>query len=135
MMDSAAFYDGLRFNERGLIPAIVQDNSTGRVLMHVFMNREALELCLTTGTVHYYRLEMRKVWQKGESSGHRQRLRALRLNCRGDGLLLSVEPMGGACEEGYESCYHRQWRDGRWIVADEKVFDPELVYPEFTLAH
>ena len=135
MTDLVTFFEALRFNERGLIPAIVQDNETGGGLMHVYLSREALERCLETGLVHYHSLAMRKVWQKGESSGHRQRIRSIRLNCEGNGLLLSVEPLGGACEEGYQSCFYREWRDGNWIAGDEKVFDPELVYPEFAFSH
>lgn len=135
MSDPFPFFEALRFNERGLIPAVVQEHETGRVLMHVYLSRDALERCLETDLVHYYSLSMRKVWQKGESSGHRQRICSLRLNCEGNTLLLSVVPLGGACEEGYQSCFYRQWRDGDWTPADEKVFDPELVYPEFVFSH
>jgi phosphoribosyl-AMP cyclohydrolase len=101
------FFEGLRFNERGLIPAVVQEESSGQVLMHVYMNREALERSLEAGIVHYYSERMRKVWQKGEASGHRQRIRSIRLNCDSTGLLIKVEVLGGACEEGYHSCYIR----------------------------
>jgi phosphoribosyl-AMP cyclohydrolase len=135
MSEPVTFFEALRFDGRGLIPAIIRDDQGGNVLMHVYLNREALERCLDTGVVHYYSLKMRKVWQKGESSGHRQLIRSIRLNCEGNGLLLSVQPLGGACEEGYQSCFFREWRDGNWVAGDEKVFDPELVYPEFTMSH
>ncbi len=135
MKEVEAFFEPLRFDRRGLIPAVVQDAATGGVLMHVFMDRDALERCLETGYVHYYSLAMRKVWQKGESSTHRRRIRSIRLGCGGDGLLLAVEPLGGACEEGYQSCFYREWRASGWAVAEEKVFDPELVYPEFAFSH
>jgi len=78
---------------------------------------------------------MRKVWQKGDSSEHRRRIKSIRLDCRGSGLLLAVEPMGGACKEGYESCFYREWREGKWVTAEEKVFDPEPVYPEYAFSH
>lgn len=135
MADFIAFFESLRFDARGLIPAIVRDEATKDVLMHVYMNREGIERCLETGLVHYYSLKMRKVCQKGESSGHRQKICSIRLNCEGSGLLLSVEPLGGACENGYRSCFYRQWLDGAWVVSDEKVFDPEMVYPEFIFSH
>jgi len=133
--DTSPFFEALRFNERGLIPAVIQDADSGRVLMQVYMNHEALDRCLESSQVHYFSLKMRKVWQKGESSGHRQKIRSIRLNCEGDGLLLTVEALGGACEEGYQSCFYREWQDGKWSAAEEKVFDPELVYPEFTFSH
>lgn len=129
------FFKALRFDERGLIPAVIQEDGSGQVLMHVYMNREALERSLETGVVHYYSERMRKVWQKGEASGHRQRIRSIRLSCDSAGLLIKVEALGGACEEGYHSCFYRHWEDGEWTVAEEKVFDPELVYPEFAFSH
>lgn len=135
MCNSLSFFTGLRFNEQGLVAAISQEAATGHVLFQVFVNREALAACLETGWLHYYHQGMRKVWKKGESSGHRQRIRSIRLACDGGSVLFLVEPLGGACEEGYQSCFYREWQGAEWIVTDSKVFDPELVYPEFTMAH
>jgi phosphoribosyl-AMP cyclohydrolase len=130
-----AFFEQIRFDARGLVPAVVQDVASGGVLLCVLLNHEALERSLETGLVHYYSSKMRKVWQKGEASGHRQRIKAMRVSCQGDALLIQVEPLGGACEQGYNTCFFRQWGEGRWDVAEERSFDPELVYPEYAFSH
>jgi phosphoribosyl-ATP pyrophosphohydrolase/phosphoribosyl-AMP cyclohydrolase len=101
----------LQFNEQGLIPAVVQDASTGRVLMLAYMNREALERTLATGLVHYWSRSRAKLWQKGESSGHRQHLRDLRYDCDADALLVSVEQEGVACHTGEPSCFFQRFAE------------------------
>jgi phosphoribosyl-AMP cyclohydrolase len=118
-----------------LIPAIIQDEASGAVLMLVDLNQEALELISATGRVHYYDPRKRKVVAKGEASGYFQKVVEMRLNCRGDQLLLKVEPAGGACELGYQSCFFRRFTPQGWETADPRVFDPEEVYPEIAFSH
>ena len=103
-----ADYSVLRFNEQGLIPAIVQDVATGQVLMLAYMNREALEQTLATGLVHYWSRSRAKLWQKGETSGHIQHLRDLRYDCDADTLLVIVEQEGVACHTGEPSCFFQR---------------------------
>jgi phosphoribosyl-AMP cyclohydrolase len=113
----------------GLLPAIAQDAKTGEVLMLAYMNAESYAETLATGNAVYYSRSRRKLWRKGEESGHVQRVRAVLVDCDRDTILLKVEQLGGAaCHEGYKSCFFRQVTpDGLQVVA-EKVFDPEAVY-------
>jgi phosphoribosyl-ATP pyrophosphohydrolase/phosphoribosyl-AMP cyclohydrolase len=104
-----ADYSVLRFNEQGLIPAIVQDVATGRVLMLAYMNREALERTLATRLVHYWSRSRAQLWQKGETSGHIQHLRDLRYDCDADTLLVIVEQEGVACHTGEPSCFFQRF--------------------------
>ncbi len=106
-----ADYSVLRFNEQGLIPAIVQDVATGRVLMLAYMNREALERTLATGLVHYWSRSRVQLWQKGETSGHIQHLRDLRYDCDADTLLVIVEQEGAACHTGEPSCFFQRFAE------------------------
>jgi phosphoribosyl-ATP pyrophosphohydrolase/phosphoribosyl-AMP cyclohydrolase len=99
---------GLRFNEQGLIPAIVQDVASGRVLMLAYMNRQALERTLDTGLVHYWSRSRAQLWQKGETSGHLQHLRDLRYDCDADTLLVMVDQEGVACHTGAPSCFFQR---------------------------
>jgi phosphoribosyl-AMP cyclohydrolase / phosphoribosyl-ATP pyrophosphohydrolase len=103
-----ADYSVLRFNEQGLIPAIVQDVATGRVLMLAYMNREALERTLATGLVHYWSRSRAQLWQKGETSGHIQHLCDLHYDCDADTLLVIVEQEGAACHTGEPSCFFQR---------------------------
>jgi phosphoribosyl-AMP cyclohydrolase len=127
--------DWLPLKEGELLAAVVQEADSGAVLMLVELNREALERISATGRVHYYHRERRKVVAKGEASGHFQEVAEVRLNCRGDQLLLKVRPAGGACELGYQSCFFRRLTAGGWEAADPRVFDPEEVYPEIAFSH
>ena len=104
-----ADYSVLRFNEQGLIPAIVQDVATGRVLMLAYMNREALERTLATRLVHYWSRSRAQLWQNGETSGHIQHLRDLRYDCDADTLLVIVEQEGAACHTGEPSCFFQRF--------------------------
>jgi phosphoribosyl-AMP cyclohydrolase / phosphoribosyl-ATP pyrophosphohydrolase len=106
-----ADYSVLRFNEHGLIPAIVQDVATGRVLMLAYMNREALERTLSTRLVHYWSRSRAQLWQKGETSGHIQHLRDLRYDCDADTLLVIVEQEGAACHTGEPSCFFQRFAE------------------------
>jgi phosphoribosyl-AMP cyclohydrolase len=98
----------VKFDERGLVPAIAQDAANGEVLMLAYMNAASLELTLSTGFCHYYSRSRRKLWKKGESSGHFQRLQEIRYDCDADTLLLKVEQVGPACHTGRRSCFFRQ---------------------------
>ena len=118
-----------------LIPGIIQDATSGMVLMLVDLNQEALEHISATGRVHYYHPGRRKVVAKGEASGHFQDVVEMRLSCRGDQLILKVRPAGGACELGYQSCFFRKFSPDGWEIADPKAFDPEEVYPEIAFSH
>lgn len=102
-----SFYEKLKFNADGLIPAIIQEQSTGRVLMMAWMNRTSLEATLQTGKTHFWSRSRRKFWMKGESSGHTQQVKEVAFDCDGDTLLIHVEQVGAACHEGYQSCFFR----------------------------
>lgn len=123
----------LRFDEHGLIPAIVQDSRSGEVLMVAYMNRQALERTLETGFTWFFSRSRQRLWQKGESSGHVQRVLDIGPDCDGDALLIRVEQTGpGACHEGYRSCFHRQVAvsatGGSHATQSEPTFDPAVVY-------
>jgi len=121
-------WEQLRFDDRGLIPAIAQDVRDGRVLMLAYMNREALQRTLETGLVHYFSRSRGRIWLKGEQSGHLQRLRELQVDCDGDALLLRVDQEVAACHLGYRSCFHRTLQDERLVVREERLFDPQVTY-------
>ncbi|GFK92882.1 Phosphoribosyl-AMP cyclohydrolase [Fundidesulfovibrio magnetotacticus] len=114
----------------GLVPVIAQDAASGEVLMLAYMNRQAWEETLRTGEVHYWSRSRGKLWHKGGTSGHVQRLKSLRLDCDRDAVVALVEQVGGAaCHTGYRSCFYREiGRDGADAECSPKVFDPEKVY-------
>lgn len=122
--------DILDFDKQsGLITAVVQDSKTGRVLMVGYMNREALDKTLATGHVTFFSRSRRKLWTKGESSGHYLLLKSLSTDCDGDALLVQAEPLGpGVCHNGYESCFYRTWRGDSWQESETRVYDPDAVY-------
>lgn len=101
----------LRFDERGLIPAIVQHAHTGQVLMLAYMNAEALQRTLETGEAHFWSRSRRALWHKGATSGNIQKVVEIRVDCDGDALLLRVEPAGPACHTGHSSCFFRTYPD------------------------
>ena len=121
--------DGLAFGADGLLPAIVQDDESGDVLMLAYMNEEAYNETLATGRAVYFSRSRQKLWRKGEESGNVQKVLGIYLDCDRDTLLLKVEQIGGAaCHEGYKSCFFRQVTpDGLKIIAD-RVFNPADVY-------
>ncbi|MCC7235227.1 MAG: phosphoribosyl-AMP cyclohydrolase [Bryobacterales bacterium] len=113
----------------GLVTAVIQDDATGRVLMVGFMNDEAWRLTRETGFVTFYSRSRRKLWLKGESSGHRLAVKAVRTDCDRDAVLLSVEALGpGVCHEGYESCFFRALDGDGWKTVDARAYDPNAVY-------
>lgn len=113
----------------GLLPAIAQDAITGQVLMLAFMNRDAWEQTLATGLAVYYSRSRKRLWKKGEESGHIQHVREIYVDCDADTILLKVEQVGGAaCHEGYASCFFRKWAGDDFAVVAERVFDPAQAY-------
>ena len=115
----------------GLVPAVVQDAESGEVLMLGYMNAESLARTLETGRACFFSRSRGKLWTKGETSGHVQKVREVRLDCDGDTLLVRVEQVGGAaCHEGYRSCFFRRLTPAGTEVVEERVFDPKEVYGE-----
>jgi len=119
-----------RFNADGLLPAIVRGAEDGRVLMLAWMNAEAVRQTLNTGLMHYWSRSRKKLWLKGETSGHTQRVVRWFVDCDRDVLLFDVEQTGGACHTGHYSCFFQELDfEGKPLpVSDPMVFDPELVY-------
>jgi phosphoribosyl-AMP cyclohydrolase / phosphoribosyl-ATP pyrophosphohydrolase len=97
----------IRFDDRGLVPCVMQDSRSGEVLTFAYMNREALELTLETGEMHLYSRSRKEIWHKGASSGNIQRVQQLRYDCDGDAIVALVEPAGPACHTGERSCFYR----------------------------
>lgn len=126
--NAPAWIETLRWNDDGLIPAVVQDSTTGAVLMLAWMNREALDRSLATGQTHFYSRSRQALWHKGATSGHVQEILELRVDCDADVLLVRVRQHGGACHEGYASCFFRKLDGDRLIVDADRRFDPASVY-------
>jgi len=123
------FSDALKWNEEGLIPAIVQDAENGAVLMMAWMDEPALRETLATGQTHFYSRSRRSDWHKGATSGHVQHVESIWLDCDGDVILIKARQVGGACHEGYRSCFFRRVGDGGHLeFAAEPVFDAGAVY-------
>jgi phosphoribosyl-AMP cyclohydrolase len=113
----------------GLIPAIVQDYKTGEVLMLAYMNQDAWEATVSTGNATYYSRSRQKLWVKGETSGHRQQVKEIRIDCDDDTILLKIEQIGeAACHTGHRSCFHKKLENGSMTVVGQPVFDPKEVY-------
>ncbi|MAT72468.1 MAG: phosphoribosyl-AMP cyclohydrolase [Planctomycetaceae bacterium] len=112
-----------------LLPAIAQDAESGAVLMVAYMNQAAWEATLATGEATYFSRSRGRLWKKGETSGHVQKVREAYVDCDGDAILLEVEQLGGAaCHEGYQSCFFRRRAGDDWEIVGERVFDPSQVY-------
>jgi phosphoribosyl-AMP cyclohydrolase len=124
------FYDQLKFDANGLIPAIIQDQKTGRVLMMAWMNRASLEKTLETGKTHFWSRSRQRFWMKGESSGHTQAVKDVSFDCDGDTLLIQVEQTGSACHEGYRSCFFRSVQaTGHEVkITEPRLEDPATIY-------
>ena len=117
------------WDKDGLVPVITQDFSTGRVLTLAWMNREALTLTADKGEAVYWSRSRRKLWRKGEESGHTQKIREIRIDCDSDAILLRVDQAGGiACHTGRESCFFRKLESGRWVATDPVLKDPAAIY-------
>jgi len=113
----------------GLVTAVIQDHGTGRVLMVGYMNEEAFRKTVETGFATFYSRSRRKLWLKGETSGHRLIVKEISTDCDQDALLIRVEAQGpGVCHDGYQSCFYRRLIDGEWQVSEERAYDPKSVY-------
>jgi phosphoribosyl-AMP cyclohydrolase len=113
----------------GLLPAVIQDAASGRVLMVGFMNEEALRRTVETGFATFYSRSRQKLWMKGESSGHRLAVKEISTDCDQDAVLVRVEALGpGVCHNGYRSCFYRRLEDGRWVESEARSYDPGSVY-------
>lgn len=120
--------DQLKFDENGLVAAITRDAESGEVLMLAWMNADAVAKMVETGKVHYWSRSRRALWMKGESSGHVQTVRSIRLDCDGDALLIDVEQEGAACHTGHRSCFHTVWEGEGARVEGEKAVDALAAY-------
>jgi phosphoribosyl-AMP cyclohydrolase len=113
----------------GLIPVIIQDASTNEVLMLGYMNREAWQGTLKRKKASFWSRSRKKLWVKGETSGHFQEIKEIYLDCDTDTLLLKVNQIGGAaCHKGFRSCFHYRYEEGKWKIFGERIFDPKEVY-------
>lgn len=133
MTNEIAWIDSVVFDANGLIPTIAQDAGNGQILMVAWMNRDALLETAATGHAVYWSRSRKKLWRKGEESGHQQLVQDIRLDCDGDVVLLKVEQKGGiACHTGRASCFYRrlegQDANAQWQVTDPVLKDPELIY-------
>jgi phosphoribosyl-AMP cyclohydrolase len=129
MSTSIRWLDDIRWNADGLTPVVVQDYADGRVLMVAWMNRDALARTVDGGQAVYWSRSRQCLWRKGESSGHIQMVKELRLDCDGDALLLKVEQQGGiACHTGRASCFFYRLQNGEWSAVDPVLKDPSAIY-------
>ncbi|HFQ13879.1 MAG TPA: phosphoribosyl-AMP cyclohydrolase [Gammaproteobacteria bacterium] len=121
--------DEIKWNADGLVPAIAQDAETGTVLMLAWMNRESLALTVQEGRAIYWSRSRKRLWRKGEESGHVQVLKDIRLDCDSDVLLLKVEQKGGiACHTGRRDCFYKQLQDDRWVAVEPVLRNPDEIY-------
>lgn len=118
----------VKYNSHGLVPVIAQDHKTGEVLMMAYMNEEAVEKTIETGKMHYFSRSRQKLWLKGETSGHFQNVKSIRIDCDNDSLLAMVEQVEAACHTGHYSCFYRELQEGGLNEFSKKVFDETLVY-------
>jgi phosphoribosyl-AMP cyclohydrolase len=124
-----SWLDEVPWDEHGLIAAIAQDGSSDRILTLAWMNRDALQKTVESGEAVYWSRSRKKLWRKGEESGHVQKVLEVRLDCDADAVLLRVEQAGGiACHTGRESCFFRKLEDGRWVTTDPVLKDPSAIY-------
>lgn len=126
---SQAWLDQIAWTEDGLVPVIAQEASTGDILMFAWMNRDALEKTTQIGEAVYWSRSRGKLWHKGESSGHTQKVLDVRLDCDNDVILIKVEQQGGvACHTGRHSCFYKQWKDGQWQTVEPVIKNPNEIY-------
>jgi phosphoribosyl-AMP cyclohydrolase len=119
----------VNWSDDGLVPAIAQDATSGRVLMVAWMNREALKRTMETGEAIYWSRSRKKLWHKGEESGHIQKVKEIRIDCDSDVVLLQVEQQGGiACHTGRASCFFSKLEQGKWVETDAVLKSPDEIY-------
>lgn len=123
--------DEIRFDDSGLVPAIVQDAGSGKILMMAWMNRESLQLTAEKKEAVYWSRSRKKLWHKGEESGHTQKVVSIFFDCDEDVILLKVEQRGGiACHTGRESCFYRQLQGEQWVEVESVIKDPKDIYTQ-----
>ena len=123
------FFEKLKYNDDGLIPAIIQEEGTGRVIMMAWMNESSLKTTIEKGKTHFWSRSRQKYWMKGESSGHTQQVKSIAFDCDGDTLLIQVSQVGAACHEGYQSCFFRTINDaGEFDVSENRLVNPNEIY-------
>jgi len=122
--------EDLKYDENGLIPAIIQDVENNEVLMMAYMDKTAFELTLKTGRAHYWSRSRKKYWMKGESSGHTQEVKEIYFDCDKDTLLIKIKQNVAACHNGYRSCFYRKMdaKTGEVAIICKKIFDEKKVY-------
>jgi phosphoribosyl-AMP cyclohydrolase len=124
-----SWLDEVPWNGEGLIAVVAQDSKTSRVLTVAWMNRDALKETVEKQQAVYWSRSRKRLWRKGEESGHVQKVREVRIDCDSDAILLKVEQVGGvACHTGRESCFYRKLENGRWVTIDPVLKDPSLIY-------
>jgi phosphoribosyl-AMP cyclohydrolase len=124
-----SFLDEVPWNGDGLVAVVAQDASSGKVLTVAWMNRDALKETAESKRAVYWSRSRKKLWRKGEESGHVQKVVEVRLDCDADAILLKVEQVGGiACHTGRESCFFRKLENGEWVTVDPVLKDPKLIY-------
>lgn len=126
---STQWLDDIKWTDDGLVPVIAQDAASGKVMMLAWMNRESLQLSVQEGRAIYWSRSRKKLWRKGEESGHVQHIRDIRLDCDNDVILLAIEQVGGiACHTGRERCFYKQLQDGQWVEVEPIIKDPAAIY-------
>ncbi len=121
--------DQIKWTDDGLVPAIAQETGTGKVMMFAWMNRDSLAETATTGYAVYWSRSRKKLWRKGEASGHQQLIKSINLDCDADVILLEIEQQGGiACHTGRKSCFYRRLEDGEWLTTEPVLKDPAEIY-------
>ena len=123
--------DEIKFDDKGLIPAVIQDYQNGEVLMLAYMNRESLQKTLSSGKTHFWSRSRQKFWLKGESSGHVQEIKEVFIDCDMDTLVFKVDQKVAACHTGYRSCFYRKIEGEGFTVVGEKVFEEGDVYKKY----
>ena len=124
-----AWLDEVNWDAEGLVPVVAQEAATGKVLMFAWMNRDALASTVATGEAVYWSRSRRRLWRKGEQSGHVQKVVELRLDCDEDAVLITVEQVGGiACHTGRQRCFFHRLVDGKWVVTDPVLKEPGDIY-------
>jgi phosphoribosyl-AMP cyclohydrolase len=126
---SEDWLDLIKWDDKGMIPAIAQETGNGKILMMAWMSRESLALTRKTGHAVYWSRSRNKLWHKGEESGHQQIVHAIRLDCDADVILLEVEQKGGiACHTGRHNCFYRELQGGEWVEIAPVLKDPDAIY-------
>ena len=124
-----SYLDEVPWNEHELVAVVTQDFSSGKILTVAWMNRDALQKTVETNQAVYWSRSRKKLWRKGEESGHVQKVKEIRIDCDNDAILLQVEQVGGiACHTGHERCFFRKLENGKWVETDPVLKDPSLIY-------